>query len=214
MNSQEGLDQIKAFINSHDAPILVLVSGGSCSGKTTFANTLYQELGASVVTLLHLDDYFRNINDPVIPKDSRGCPLFDVPDAYCEEEIVQAITDLLNGQTVWVPRYYVPTNMRISGKGVQAKPNKVLVVDGLFAIHFLARRFPFSINVYVRAEPEIRLQRRINRDTTKYHIPRQYVISYFLNTVMRYHTLFVSPQKELAGIIVDTGQDFPDEYFD
>lgn len=203
MRTQEALQSVAAWVNSRAEKIyFIAVSGGTCAGKSTFANALKEFFGKSDVSIIRLDDYFKDFSDPTLPHGFLGYPQFDVPDAYHLDEIGKDLARLDAGQTVVCPVYDIASNRRISAKGAKIYPRRILVVEGLFTFQIASLYSPLKI--YVEASDTIRLLRRIDRDTSQFGIPEGEVNQAFFERFLPLHQQFVQPQRGIADIIVET----------
>ena len=147
-------------------PALVLVAGGSCSGKTHFARALRQHLdegsSAPASCVLAQDDYFRDLADPAMPRDSAGRPALDSPDAFDAAALRSHIGRLTQGEPVSSPVYDVALNRRVPGRHKRIELAPVVIVEGLHAFNWVADDHT-ALRVYIDADEGTRLQRRLDR---------------------------------------------------
>ena len=194
-------------------PVLMPVAGGSCSGKSFIARCVAHsavQCGMSAVTL-PLDMYFRDADDPLLPHDSLGRKLFDVPQAYHADEYRRHILQLLAGKSVWVPAYDTRTNARVVERNTLVEPAELLIADGLFAIEFLGELHPRAFAVYVEASEHVRVSRRIARDAASCGVTEDTVRDGMRKKVLPHHAQYVEPQKLLADIIVLNNEELRDD---
>ncbi len=181
---------------------LVLVAGGSCSGKSHFSRQLQAALAEAGITaaLVEQDSYFRDFNDPQIPRDSKSRIIFDHPNSYHNYQLRADIFSLLAGRSVSLPIYDVNTNTRSPGRKLQ-EPCQVVIVDGLFAISQADILYEDKVRIFIDASSEVRMDRRIARDIL-YGASKSQIRSAFLERVEPYYKQFVSLQTASADIIV------------
>lgn len=189
------MGEIEARVNElrkNRPVVIVALSGGSASGKTSFARNISERLGAS---LLQVDDYCLGENH--IKK--LGIT-FDDP-ASRDLGLLREHLDLLKrGAAVQKPVYSFEEHSR---KGnVPFSPAKVVIVEGHFAFHPLVLGLA-DLRVYLEAPTSVRLQRRLERDTKERGSDRQKTLRTFEETVQPKHKMFVKPMKRLADIIVN-----------
>jgi len=203
-----GLSKLIEVITQISKPILVVIAGGSCSGKSYLAVKLKTELEQAgiLVSIILLDKYFRDIDDSDFPRNENGRRLFDVPDSYYQDEFIEHASMLLSGKDIRMPDYDVSTNKRLSSQGEFVKANPVIIAEGLFAIRMLNNAYPNLIKVYVEANEEVRLRRRINRDTLRYNVSSEKVEETFRIKVLPCHYRFIEPQKQFTDFIVRGGE--------
>ncbi len=185
-------------------PPLILIAGGSCSGKSYFAARLKERcttINKSVGTV-QLDYYFKDLDDPTMPRNAEGRKLFDLPGSYHLNEYKLAIGQLINGQAVNMPNYDSLANKRLVGLGPRIEPPDIIIAEGLFAISILSSDYPFAIKIYIDADQQLRLNRRIARDTMRCGVSSEMVRDYFVNKVVPCHARFVEPQKLEADFAI------------
>jgi uridine kinase len=204
-----GFDWIWQTIRKHLMHVVVAISGCSCSGKSHLAQLLENKISQSGLTgsFVPLDSYFRDCDEPDFPTNEQGQLLFDVPESYNRTEYVQAIKLLASKELIWLPKYDMATNKRISVKGTLVIPSIRIITEGLFSIRFLQTQPYKLLKVYVDADlMETCLPRRIARDTSRYGISPEKVIRIFTNKVAPLNKQFVLAQKELADIVITNNQ--------
>lgn len=204
----EGLLKIFDALCGPGSRSLVLVAGGSCAGKTYLSDKLkilLERIGPSVV-LVPLDRFFRDLDDASLPKDAQGRKLFDLPASYHVDEYMAAVGNLVRGEPVHLPCYDLEASKRIEGSGDPVGPARVVVAEGLFAIYLLAELFPESIKVYVEASEQVRLSRRILRDSARFGVSEEKIKSNYYQKVAPCHNRFVEPQKMLADFVIESVQ--------
>jgi uridine kinase len=203
-----GVKEVIGMISKTAKPVLVLIAGGSFSGKTFLATRIKKELAlhGRESSLISLDDFFRDIDDPDLPRNKQGRKLFDVPESYHQLEFLMVVKSLLSGKKVFVPIYDKMTSKRKleEHKIVAAEP--VVLVEGLFVVTILKDLSAQSIKVYVDTEIDICLQRRIEHDTVKFGVSAREVEEMFLEKVLPNHLEFVLPQREMVSIIIKSSE--------
>ncbi len=200
---ETGIQEVLSLVLSSSKPVLVLVAGGSCSGKGYFSDRLEKlsmRFGISVSTI-NMDGCFRDIDDPVLPYFGKT-PIFDVPDSYHLDEIRKYVLDLILGKDIRYPEYDVWNNRRKKEKFNLIRSSDLIIVDGLFAISELADLgYCRAIKIFVEADESIRMKRRIDRDE-KYGVNRDLIKSVFLDRIAPLHMIYVEPQRSMADIVI------------
>lgn len=207
MDTEAGILEVERWIRTQKRyHLLIVVAGGSCAGKTVFCQRLQQVIskGGMTSSLLNLDDYFRDIDDPLLPCDQDGHPVFDDPGSYHGEEFMRHIHALMEGKRIFSPHYDLASNTRLSDQGRQVDPTQILLADGLFVLHLIKPYFPRALGVYIEAEDETRLSRRIARDSKLYGIQPDVIRRVYLARILPRHRQFIEPQKRLADIVIST----------
>ena len=203
---QEGFERVIGIIKDINKPTLLAIAGGSCSGKSYLNEAL---LDTSFNQFVHklssvpLDNFFRDIDDPNLPKNEEDRRVFDVPNSYHHQEYLGCLKMLLKSEDVLIPKYDIRDNKRILGQTISVEARPVIVTEGLFTI-LLASEIPNAkrINVFVEADDDTRLQRKIARDTKRYGISQDKVTEIFHCKVLPYHNMFVQPQINQAHLVI------------
>lgn len=189
-------------------PTLILDAGGSCSGKSFFADKLKEEVSkfGRTISIIRLDNCFRDIDDPCLPHIGK-IPVFDAPESYHQDEIKKYVSDLINGKSIRYPRYDLDKNKRIIGSTDLIEPADVVIVDGLFAIRelsYLCYGYEDRIDiikVYIEANSDTRLTRLIRRD--QQYAEERTIRSVFINRLLPLHMKHVQGQKRLANLVIE-----------
>jgi uridine kinase len=203
MDGLQALPLINSLYLKAEQPyFLIAIAGGTCSGKTFFTNRLVSYFHPSKVTVIVLDNYFKDKDDPTLPRDEKGRLLFDTPNSYHHQDFTRDVQTLLSGYPVYQPAYNLSDNHRTSDKGELSVPKPIIVAEGLFVISYLIHLKPLSI--YMEASSEIRCKRRIVRDSAMLGIPPDIIEQIFFSRFQPLHDQFVNPQSVLAQIIIKT----------
>jgi len=178
-------------------PLFIFIAGGSCSGKTTLAGELKNHLPTSSV--INMDDYFRNIDDPDLPREN-GIKSFDNPGSYHLSELIDHLKKFNQRLSILTPTYDVKTNQRTVGKKMVQASN-IVIVDGLFAIDLVKRLDINKITVFVDAPYRTRLLRRVARDK-QFGLSAEVVEHHFRCEVEPCYQRLVFPQSKVADFII------------
>lgn len=181
--------------------LIVGVAGGSGSGKTTLTRKLLEKFGDQI-TIVHHDNYYRAHND--LTYEERTRLNYDCPDAFETEMMIEHLQLLRQGRSVHCPVYDFTVHNR-SGKVERIDPRPVILVEGIliFADPELAKLM--DIKVFVDTDADVRLARRVVRDTEKRGRTVRSVVEQWQNTVKPMYEKFVEPSKKLADIIIPQG---------
>ena len=183
-------------------PYIVGIAGGSGSGKSTVARNLAQALRAESVAFIDMDAYY--VNFAHLSLDERRKVNWDHPDAFDWPLLVSQLELLAAGRQIEKPVYDFVTHAR-SASTVSVPPARVVVVDGILLFTDARIRDLCNVKVFVDADADIRLIRRIRRDTTKRGRPLNEIIEQYLTTVQPMHLEFVEPTKRYADVIIPRG---------
>ena len=185
-------------------PVFIGVAGGSGSGKTRLVREIRQGLSANPVTVIHHDAYYRDRHDLSLAE--RAAINYDHPDSLETDLLIRHVDELRAGRPVAVPAYDFATHLRLP-ETIPARPGKVIVVDGILILAEPELRRRLDIKVYVDTDADVRLMRRLKRDTTKRGRTLESVLQQYQETVRPMHLEFVEPSKRYADIIVPEGGD-------
>lgn len=181
--------------------IVIGIAGGTGSGKSTFTNRLKSAFGDEITVLYH-DNYYKSRD--AIPFEERKKINYDHPDALETDLLVEQIRCLKAGQTIQCPVYDYSQHNR-SKETITISPKKIIVVEGILSLHDINLRQLLDIKIFVEADADERILRRILRDTEERGRDLKGIISQYINTVKPMHYLFVEPTKAIADIIINSG---------
>jgi uridine kinase len=183
-------------------PLIIGVAGGSGSGKSTVARNVAQALDAESVAFIDMDAYYLNFAHLSLPE--RRKINWDHPETFDWELLVGQLTRLSAAESVEKPVYDFLSHTR-SDRTVVIPPAHVVVVDGILLFSDARVRDLCDVKVFVDADPDIRLIRRIRRDMAKRGRPLDEILDQYVTTVQPMHLEFVEPTKRYADVIVPRG---------
>jgi uridine kinase len=183
-------------------PFIVGIAGGSGSGKSTVARHLAQALRAESVAFIDMDAYY--VNFAHLSLDERRKVNWDHPDAFDWPLLVSHLERLAAGESIDKPVYDFVSHLR-SANTVVVPPARVVVVDGILLFTDPRVRDLCDVKIFVDADADLRVIRRIRRDTTKRGRPLDEIIDQYLTTVHPMHLEFVEPTKRYADVILPRG---------
>lgn len=188
---------------AHDRPVVVLgVAGGSGSGKTSVVDKIVQDVGAERVAVLRHDRYYRDMGH--LPPDERLLVNVDHPSAFDDDLFIEHVRSLAGGRAVDSPRYDYATFTRLEGCD-RVEPRPVVLVEGILLFASPRIREIIDVKVYVDADADLRLLRRLRRDVLQRGRTVEDVITQYERTVHPMHLEFVEPSKRWADLIVPRG---------
>jgi uridine kinase len=184
-------------ISASSRSFVVGIAGPSGAGKTEIARRLSQTLDAVVCSL---DSYYRGV--PNLSLEERGRQNFDNPEAIDHELLCEHLRSLARGESVLKPVYDFARHIRLAEVEL-CRPSKVIVVEGLFALHWEELRALLDLKVYVAVDDATCLERRIARDVRERgrspeSIGRQYEL-----TVRPMAQRYIHPTREFADLVLN-----------
>ena len=175
--------------------MLLGLSGGSCAGKTTLASALLQRQPSAV--LLSFDDYYRDLSH--LNVSDRAKKNYDHPDALDVELFLEHMDALASGHSVDVPLYDMATHTRPGGT-FRLESAPLVIVDGILLLSVEECREKLDLKVFVDAPSEVRLKRRLVRDTNERGRDEQSVRTQFRSSVEPMHEKYVVPSSKYADL--------------
>jgi uridine kinase len=180
--------------------MLIGIAGETASGKSTFCARLLDRTPPGQVKVVSLDSYYRSQEH--LPVAERGQVNFDHPDALDYELLIDHVDKLCQGQDVQIPVYDFHSHVRLADT-IELTWTPVIVVEGILALYWEELRRSYDYRIYVDAPENLRLKRRIARDTADRGRTRQSVIDQWKSSVQTMSAEFCVPTRQYADLIVD-----------
>lgn len=183
------------------SPILIGIAGGTGSGKSTFTNRIKDMFGDEVTVVYH-DNYYRAHDE--IPFEERKKINYDHPDSLETELLLEHLNELKNGNSVQCPVYDFSQHNR-SDKFVTIEPQKIILLEGILVMADERLRELMDIKIFVDADADERILRRVQRDVTERGRDIDNIIDQYLTTVKPMHYMYVEPSRHFADIVINSG---------
>ena len=181
--------------------IIIGIAGGTGSGKSTFTNRLRDRFGDNITVIYH-DIYYKRHDD--IPFEERKKLNYDHPDALETDLLIEHIKRLRNGESIECPVYDYTVHNR-SDKTVRIDPRKIILIEGILLLADPRLRSLLDIKIYVEADADERILRRILRDVKERGRDIDNIVEQYLTTVKPMHYLYVEPTRATADIVINSG---------
>ena len=188
--------------NRENKPVIIGVTGGSGSGKTTVSRAIFEQLHGHSLLMLQEDSYYNDQSD--MPFEERIKTNYDHPNAFDTELLVKQLKDLLDWKTIEKPIYDYTEHTR-SSEVEKVEPKEVIILEGILVLNDPALRDLMDIKIFVDTDDDIRIIRRIQRDIEERGRSLQSVIDQYKSTVKPMYHQFIEPTKRYADIIVPEG---------
>lgn len=185
-----------------DRPVIIGIAGGSGSGKTTIAESVVTAVGTDTVSLIQHDAYYRDL--PHLDFAERSAVNYDHPDSLETGLLIEHIQQLRARREIRRPVYDF-TEHRRTTETVLVKPHPVVIIEGILVLTESELRNVMDLRIYVDADADLRLLRRLQRDIIERKRTLDSVIAQYQQTVRPMHLQFVEPSKRYADIIVPSG---------
>lgn len=188
--------------NQKDKPIVIGVTGGSGSGKTSVSQAIYNYFPGKSIMMLEQDSYYKDQDH--LSYEERLKTNYDHPFAFDTELLISHLHDLLNYQSINKPVYDYTRHTR-SDETIFQEPKEVIILEGILILEDARLRDLMDIKVYVDTDDDIRIIRRIKRDIEERGRTLDNVIEQYLTVVKPMHSQFIEPTKKYADIIIPEG---------
>lgn len=179
--------------------LVIGIAGGTGSGKTTVVHQIMNQLPQTEVGVLSQDHYYRATTD--LSYEERAKINFDHPRSIDFELLYEHLKALKEGQTIEQPVYSFVTHNRIDDT-ILTNPRKVMIVEGILILADKKLRELFDIKIFVHADPDERLIRRLKRDIAERGRDMEEVLNRYQGTLKPMHEQFIEPTKAFADIII------------
>jgi len=181
--------------------MVIGIAGGSGSGKTTITRRLMQRFGRDVC-MISYDNYYKSRHNT--PFEERANINYDHPDAFDTDLFLRDLRNLKAGKSIQMPLYDYAIHDRLEQTKL-IRPAKVILVEGILIFASQELCDEMDIKLYVDADADVRILRRIVRDVRDRGRSLESVVNQYLTTVKPMHEQFVEPSKRRADIIIPEG---------
>jgi len=179
--------------------LIIGIAGGTGSGKTTVVNNILKNLNTENVLVISQDNYYKDHKE--LSFEERSKMNFDHPRSIDFELLTDHILNLKNGQTVEQPVYSFITHSR-QDETILTHPKNVIIVEGILVLTHPDLRDLFDVKIFVHADSDERLIRRVRRDIQERGRDLEEVLNRYQKTLKPMHEQFIEPSKSHADIIV------------
>ena len=179
--------------------LIIGIAGGTGCGKTTVVNQILNQLPEGEVGVLSQDSYYKDTSH--LNYDERVKINFDHPRSIDFELLETHLKELKKGMAIDQPVYSFVKHNR-TGDTIKTNPRKVMIVEGILILTNPELRDMFDIKIFVHADSDERLIRRLKRDISERGRDLEEVLNRYQNTLKPMHQQFIEPMKEYADIII------------
>ena len=179
--------------------LIIGIAGGTGCGKTTVVNQIIDELNAGEVGVISQDSYYNDLSHMSL--DDRRKTNFDHPQSIDFDLLEKHLKQLQQGKSIEQPVYsFLECNR--TGKTIRTAPSKVMIVEGILILTNAKIRAMMDIKIYVHADSDERLIRRLKRDVNERGWNLDETLEKYKNNIKPMHEQFIEPTKEYADIII------------
>ncbi len=179
--------------------LIIGIAGGTGSGKTTVVNQITEELSTLDVGVISQDSYYNDLSH--LTMEERRKVNFDHPSSIDFKLLEEHLNRLKEGKSIEQPHYSFVEHNR-TGAYTKIVPTKVLIVEGILIMTDPKLRSLYDIKIFVHADSDERLIRRLKRDTTERGRDAEEVLSWYQKNLKPMHDEFIEPTKEFVDIII------------
>ncbi len=181
-------------------PYIIGIAGGSGSGKTFFLKCFLEHFTADEICLVSQDDYYIPVAHNMTPEENKLYN-FDLPRTIDREHFIQDINALVNNQTIY-KKEYTFNNPNAVPKTLEIKPAPILIVEGLFILHFEDIANQLNLKIFLETDEDVALQRRLKRDLEERGYSNDDVLYKWHNHVVPAYKEYLLPYRETCHKIV------------
>ncbi|KAB2096245.1 hypothetical protein ERO13_A01G094500v2 [Gossypium hirsutum] len=191
--------------NVHKQPFIIGVAGGAASGKTTVCDMIIQQLHDQRVVLVNQDSFYHNLTEEELARVHEYN--FDHPDAFDTEKLLDSIENLRHDRAVDIPNYDFKSYKSNAFPARRVNPSDVIILEGILIFHDPRVRELMNMKIFVDTDADVRLARRIRRDTVDKGRDIGAVLDQYSKFVKPAFDDFILPTKKYADIIIPRGGD-------
>lgn len=178
---------------------IILVAGGSASGKTYVTNKVISNINSENIVRITIDDFYKDNSH--LSLEERKKINFDHPKSIDFKLLYEVLNSLKEGKEVDIPTYDFTVHCR-SNITKHVVPKKIIIVEGIFALVNKKIRELSNLNIFINASSENRFLRRLKRDQEERGRTFEYVVNQYVNVVAPAYEEIIAPTKMFADLIV------------
>lgn len=185
--------------------VIVAISGGTGSGKTTLAKKIIDSYQNIKINYLSLDSYYKDFSQMSFTERSKIN--FDHPDSIDFDLFYQQINEYLRGSDIKTPTYSYKRHKRLKKKG-NLRQGDLLIVDGILILLKKSIRDFFDLSIFLKVNSSERLKRRIRRDINERGRSKIEISDRFYNMIKPMHKKYVKPSENFADVVLGEDYDY------
>lgn len=189
-------------------PFIIGIAGGSGSGKTFFLNCFLHHFKQDEVTLVSQDDYYIPAGE--MTQEENKLYNFDLPSTIDSEQFLRDIKQLMSGEVVYKKEYNFNNPLAVV-KILEIKSAPIVIVEGLFILHFKEIAALLDHTIFVDADEQVALDRRIKRDGLERGYPEEDVLYKWHNHVVPAYKEYLLPYREQCNKVIMNNTNEPEE---
>jgi len=190
-------------------PFIIGIAGGSGSGKTFFLKCFLQHFSQNEVSMVSQDDYYFPV-PPDMTAEENKLFNFDLPDTIDHQHFEDDINSLLKGRSI-TKKEYTFNNPNAVPKMLEIKSAPIIIVEGLFILYFKKLSALLDMKIFIDADDDIALQRRLKRDLIERGYSHDDVMYKWINHVVPAYKEYLLPYKDECDQIITNNTHVADD---
>jgi len=181
-------------------PYILGIAGGSGSGKTFFLKCFLEHFTADEVCLVSQDDYYFPVGHNMT-KEENKLYNFDLPSTIDYDHFEEDIENLMKWKTI-TKKEYTFNNADVVPRMLEIKPAPIIIVEGLFILHFKKISETLDLKIFIEADEDIALQRRLKRDLIERGYSHDDAMYKWINHVVPAYKEYLLPYKDECDRVI------------
>ena len=179
------------------------ISGCSGSGKSEILKKLSNKINSNLVSIISQDNYYKKRDSQLI--DLNGFHNFDLPESINKKKFYDDISKLISGKNIEYFEYNY-NNPKLKSNKKEIISNPIIIVEGLFVFHYKKINNLFNSRVFIDAEINLKIKRRLNRDLHERGYDKNDVEYRYKNHVIPAFKKFTKPYKNASNLIINNNK--------
>ena len=187
----------------NNKPFIVGIAGGSGSGKTYFLQSLLKHFDNKDICIISQDDYYIPVGE--LSAEENKLYNFDLPSTIDADKFYEDLLKLVNGDVIY-KKEYTFNNQKVTPKLLECKPAPILVIEGLFIFHFPSINNLIDLRVFIDADEDLALKRRLHRDKVERGYSDDDILYKWHNHVRPAFDEYLLPYKTSADFVINNNE--------